>query len=249
MKKVLLIFAHPDDEIVGLFTFINRKKKRGISFVTFFLTNGVMPREKMWFFKRNSYSSILSQRILEMKKSMTAIGIKNYTYQNIPSRTLKDNIEPSIYRINKLINKHKIDTLFAPAYEGGHQDHDAANFISSKFVNKLSVYEYSEYNFFSNKVNSNHFINLSGKENNIYLDEHEKKEKIEALKIYESEKMNLNYLSFDKECYRSLLKYDYSKPPHSGILFYRRFSWFSWHPRVDTSKPEDLCRIFKRFTN
>ena len=62
--------------------------------------------------------------------------------------------------------------------------------------------------------------------------------------MYASEKQNLNYISLEKESYRELLKYDYKLPPHEGRLFYRRFSFFSWHPRVDSDDPREYVRKF-----
>ena len=70
----------------------------------------------------------------------------------------------------------------------------------------------------------------------------EKEFKKNFLKIYKSEKKNLNYIKFNVESFRPLKNYDYSKPAHSGVLFYRRFSLFSWHPRVDGDNPEHVCK-------
>ena len=58
----------------------------------------------------------------------------------------------------------------------------------------------------------------------------------------QTEKKNLNYVSIANEVYRELPEHDYKKPPHIGILFYRRFSLFSWHPRVDQDTPEEVCQ-------
>ena len=62
------------------------------------------------------------------------------------------------------------------------------------------------------------------------------------LNIYLSESNNLNYISLKQESYRKLINYDYMKPPHRGTLFYRRFSFFGWHPRVDSDSPELICK-------
>ena len=67
--------------------------------------------------------------------------------------------------------------------------------------------------------------------------------KKELLAVYASEKNNLNFLSPDIEAYRKIENYNYSKPPHEGILFYRRFAIFSWHPRVDSDNPSKICDL------
>ncbi len=241
MKNILFIAAHPDDELVGA-TFIIKKVLLKKNLIIFFPTNGVISKEQMWFWNKNKYEEKKKIRNEEMKKSLKLLGIKKFFKQDIPTRKLKENIEKTFRKINLLVRDYKIDTIFCPAYEGGHQDHDVSNFICSKFQNSSKVYEYAEYNFSKGKINCNEFIKTTKDEVTIKLSEKEKKEKIKLLKIYNSEKGNLGYLKLEKECYRKLYKYDYSKPPHLGKLFYRRFAFFSWHPRVDSDIPKNVTK-------
>ncbi|MEC8265406.1 MAG: PIG-L family deacetylase [Pseudomonadota bacterium] len=242
MKNILLVVPHPDDEIVGLFTIIKRILRKEKIFI-FFLTNGVIDKKSLWFWERKTHEEKIKIRISEMKKSLNTLGIKKYFLQNISTRMLKENIEITFEKISEIKKKYKIDTIFCPAYEGGHQDHDVANFICSRFKNKCKVYEFAEYNFFDNRIRSNNFFIPSKKDNIIFLTNTEKKEKKRTLEIYKSESSNLNYISFEKESYRELYEYDYKLPPHRGTLFYRRFSFFSWHPKVDSDKPKQICKI------
>ena len=68
----------------------------------------------------------------EMKLSVKKLGVKTVYFQNISTRTLKDKIFRTFVRIRKIIISKKIDALFCPAYEGGHQDHDVSNFTQSE---------------------------------------------------------------------------------------------------------------------
>ena len=239
MKNILFIAPHPDDEIVGAAFIIKKILKKKNVFI-FFPTNGLISREKMWPWERYGYQRRLKLRLKEMKRSVKALNIRKFYLQNLPSRTLKDNISKTYIKIKKIIKSEKIDTIFCPAYEGGHQDHDVSNFICSRLKKVSSIYEYPEYNFSNRKVNSNSFVHNTKNQKNVYLTANEKKNKAQLLAIYASEKKNLNYLSFTKESYRKIIDYDYSSPPHSGKLFYRRFSFFSWHPRVDSDTPRTV---------
>ena len=239
MKNVLLIAPHPDDELVGA-TFIIKKVLFKTNLIIFFPTNGVISKEEMWLWEKKNYKLKLEQRINEMKRSLKHLGIKKFYVQDIPTRKLKTNINKTFLKIKEIIKRNRIDTLFCPAFEGGHQDHDVINFICSRFKNNHSVYEFAEYNFFKNRINCNEFIKETKNQKTLVLSSNEKKEKKKLLNIYYSEKGNLDYLAFDKETYRKIFNYDYSLPPHPGRLFYRRFSFFSWHPRVDSDKPEDI---------
>ena len=245
MNNILLIAAHPDDELVGA-AFIIKKILLKKNLIIFFPTNGVLSKEEMWFWDKRKYQEKKKLRNKEMKKSLQYLGVKKFFKQNIPTRKLKENIEKTFKKINLLIKNWKIDTVFCPAYEGGHQDHDVSNFICSRLRNNYKVFEYAEYNFSKGKINCNEFVKPTKNEVTIKLSEREKREKMELLKIYNSEKGNLDYVKLDKECYRKLYDYDYSKPPHPGRLFYRRFSLFSWHPRVDSDTPE---KVLKKIIN
>lgn len=247
MKKILILVPHPDDEIVGTSIIIKNMLERGCSISLFFLSNGVIDSNEMWFWKRKRHTEYVEKRINEMKKSINFLNIKNFYLQDIPTRYLKLNIPETYSKIKGLVKSIKIDTIFAPAYEGGHQDHDIANFIASKFKDELNVYEFSEYNYNNHSVKSNSFIKNFGEEKTIVLSKGEVKFKRDAMKIYESEENNLNYIEIKQECYRPLIDYDYLSPPHKGILFYRRFSFFSWHPKVDSTHPSEVCRIINEY--
>ena len=242
MKNILILSAHPDDEIVGTCIFIKRKILEGHKIYILFLTNGVISKDEMWFWKKRNYNFFLEKRMYELKRSMDFLKIKEYFVQNIPTRTLRNRISQTYYKIKEIIKKKQIDVILSPAYEGGHQDHDVANFIASKLVKDCQVLEFSEYHFKNKKVSSNCFLEILGNEVFINLSNSEKSFKKKALNIYKSEKTNLNYIECAQECFRPINNYNYFKPPHSGTLFYRRYSLFSWHPRVDSTLPQEICR-------
>mgnify|MGYP007000367606 len=77
----------------------------------------------------------------------------------------------------------------------------------------------------------------NGSEIVLDLDNEQRLFKTKCMNIYQSEKKNLKYIKLKQECFRPLVSYDYSSPPHQGIVFYRKYSLFSWHPRVDNNSP------------
>ena len=241
MNNILFIIPHPDDEIVGASVIIQKiLKKKNLFF--FFVTNGVISQKQQWFWERKGYEKKILKRNKEMKSAIDQLNVKKFYLQNIPTRSLKCNIEKTYEKILKIGELHKIDTIFCPAYEGGHQDHDVANFICSRLKDYFDIYEFAEYSFFKKKINSNKFIKPEKKDIIIELTDEDKKIKRKMLNIYLSESNNLNYISLNQESYRKLINYDYLKPPHQGTLFYRRFSFFDWHPRVDSDSPELICK-------
>ena len=100
MKNILFIAPHPDDEIVGAAFIIKKILKKKNVFI-FFPTNGLISREKMWPWERYGYQRRLKLRLKEMKRSVKALNIRKFYLQNLPSRTLKDNISKTYIKIKK----------------------------------------------------------------------------------------------------------------------------------------------------
>ena len=252
MKKILFIIPHPDDEIVGSCILIKNFLTNGKKVLIFFATNGLISKESLWPWQKRYFRSNFLLRKKEMRRSLKNLGVTQYFFQNIPTRTLKDNINKTYFKIKKILDSKKIDTIFCPSYEGGHQDHDVSNFICSRLKPYCNIFEFPEYNYFNQRINNNTFIDSSFSHKVIKLNNKEIKFKKRMISIYRSEKKNLNYVDFEKESYRPLFDYNYSIPPHKGTLFYRRFRFFSWHPKVDSDNPLEICnkiansKIFKK---
>ncbi|MAI85099.1 MAG: hypothetical protein CMM91_09250 [Rickettsiales bacterium] len=51
-KNVLILAAHPDDEVVGLSTKIRELIREGNFVYIFFLTNGVISKNSRWFWEK-----------------------------------------------------------------------------------------------------------------------------------------------------------------------------------------------------
>ena len=77
------------------------------------------------------------------KKPITFIGKKLL----IPDLALKDNLKKA-YKNCKVLDKlGNVNTIYSHAYEGGHPDHDALNFICSKLIQN-SKSKFMDGNFF-----------------------------------------------------------------------------------------------------
>ena len=132
--------------------------------------------------------------------------------------------------------------LWAPAYEGGHQDHDTANFLGALFRDRIDVWEFSEYTFWGGKVRSNWFPETGRTTMAIQLSEGERRAKRALLDRYVSERGNLSHVKCDCEVVRPMPAHDYSLAAHPPPLFYQRFQWVPRHPRVDHTRPHDVTR-------
>jgi len=249
-KRILTLAAHPDDEVVAAAAAIGRAQAEGARVFSLYLTHGCIAQETMWAWERKNYAAYVARRRQEAEQAAKLLGITPVGWSARPARHLWRELEGAYKEIGAAVTQHAIDQIWAPAYEGDNADHDALNALGSLFKTRLSVLEFAEYNFFGGKAHSQEFPRPNDSEQIIALTPEEKIKKRAALTIYKSEKGNLNYVKTERECFRPLAHYDYSRPPHEGTLWYTRFQWVPFrHPRVDFTKPKKVSRTMTEFLN
>jgi len=247
-KRILILAAHPDDEVVACAAAIGRARQKGAEIFVFYLTNGCIARTALWPWQRKHYVAKVLRRFAEAEQTARLLNVAPAGWSSRPARHLWRNLQAVFDEVKQTIATHGIDQIWVPAFEGGHADHDALNAVGKKLSAQVKVLEFAEYNFANGKNNSHEFLDPNGTEQTILLTREEQKKKHEALKTYASEQQNLNYVKVERECYRPLNAYDYTKPPHKGKLWYARFQWVPFrHPRVDFSKPENVSKEIASF--
>lgn len=237
--RPLILIPHPDDEVVGCAIAIARARAAGAAIFGLYLTTGVPAPERVWPWRRAGYAALVARRRGEAKRAAAALGIVPAGYLEWPSRTLKSYLDEAAAAISRTMSERGIDEIWAPAWEGGHQDHDVANFLAARFVGRVPVREFAEYNFAGGRVRSQIFPQTNGTEEVLTLTTEETRFKAELLAIYRSERMNLRYVGLERESLRPLARYDYRAAPHPGRLFCERFQWVPIrHPSVDFEPSE-----------
>lgn len=238
-SNLLILIPHPDDEVVGCTAGLLRAQEQGKKVFGFYLTTGI--------YLQNRYEKKVGRRRTEAEKVARLLNIAIVSFENIPSRRFKENFFAVREKILRVLEEKKIGEVWTPAYEGGHQDHDCANFLASTLP--VPAWEFSEYHFFLGKSHRNRFFASNGTELRFELTPQEKSIKKQALALYRSEWFNLKVVapSLTQEVFRPLPPYDYTKPPYVGKMYYQRFQKFSFHPKVDDIQPETLCQVFCRY--
>ena len=247
-KRILILAAHPDDEVVACAAAIGRARKLGANVFTLYLTNGCIEPESLWPWQRKSYGFFVARRRAEGELAAHFLGVTPVGWSPRPSRHLWRHL-PDVYaEVRRAAETHAIDQIWVPAYEGGHADHDALNAVGQKLAKSASVLEFAEYNFFNDETCAQKFPSPNGTEETLSLTFEEQDQKKRALKIYDSEQGNLGYIGVKRECYRPIAAYDYAIPPHAGTLWYTRFHWVPFpHPRIDFSKPKAVSKAIIAF--
>ncbi|MEI6986754.1 MAG: PIG-L family deacetylase [Rhodospirillaceae bacterium] len=242
-SRSLILSPHPDDEVVGAAAMIKRAGAAGATSFVLYLTTGVPPQDALWWWRRRDHGHLVAIRRAEATVVATALNAEIAGFCQRPSRSLQYDLPEARVEVEKAIARLGIDRLLVPAYEGGHSDHDAANGLASTFCNQVAVWEFAEYNYCGGTINPNAFPERHGSECDLLLTVEEMAHKSELLRLYASQRCNLDYVGVATESFRPIFAYDYSQPAHAGTVFYQRFHWVRFrHPRVDFTKPEEVCR-------
>jgi LmbE family N-acetylglucosaminyl deacetylase len=250
MARILLLIPHPDDEVVGAAATIARHRAQGDRFFGLYLSDGIPAAEQLWRWDRARRDDRVRRRRHEARAAAAILGIEPLEFLGFPSRTLKAHLDEAGTQIGRFLAERTIDTIWVPAWEGGHQDHDVANFLASRVAGGRPVIEFAEYNRGGGTVLWNRFAAPNGGEIEVRLDAGEIAVKRRLLTIYASEKANLAAARVERESCRPLPAYDYTKPPHAGRLLRERFHWVGRlfrHPRVDFEPSQNIYDALKRY--
>ena len=236
-RRILVLVPHPDDEVVGAALAIRRALKNGAMVTALDLTHGCPPKEALWPWARMSYDARVSIRRREAAAAARELGMARIADDGLAARRLRHALPAAYRRLRDAADAHAIDTLWVPAYEGAHADHDCANALAAALQRErvdIAVWEFAEYNNAGGTKRANEFAEPRGGEVTLAAadadeDERERRWKTSLLRLYRSEAFNLRNVSAGRgqfqECFRPLPRHDYGRPPHSGRLFYERFHW------------------------
>jgi N-acetylglucosamine malate deacetylase 1 len=247
-RRILILAPHPDDEVVMCGIAARRARAEGARLFVLYLTTGVPPRELLWPWQRGAYDERVTCRRDEARAAAALLGVNPAGLLDIPCRRLTAHLDMAAGAIDRARRETVADCLWVTAFEGAHQDHDAANALAAAFRDRLPVWEFAAYNYAGGKVNSNEFTDECGGIIKLSLSREEAGLKRRALGLYASERGNLAHIGVSGESYRPLMSYDYAAPPHTGKLFRERFHWVPFrHPRVDFTPSTEVAAALKRW--
>jgi len=258
-ERILVLAPHPDDEVVGAAAAIGRALAAGAEVSVLYLTTGVPAPEVLWPWQRAGHAAWVARRREEARAVAAELGVTPVVFHDWPTRTLKSHLAAALPAVVAAVRDTAAAVLWVPAYEGGHQDHDVCAWLAAQAAiapraagHEIPVWEFAEYTYTGGRVRSQWFPGLCGVDGEdkadgrdvayLELTDEEQATKRHLLSLYRSERRNLGHIKVARESFRLQAPYDWSKPPHAGVLFYQRFQWVPFrHPRIDPTKPEDVC--------
>ncbi len=221
---ILLVVAHPDDETIGAGIQLMRWDPSRVTIVH--VTNG-SPRDlhdasDHGFKTREDY---LHERRRELYAALDIAGIRpdqciEFKYVDKEAWL---NIPEIAGRLMALMEELRPGIVYTHPYEGGHPDHDSVAFAVAQ-ASQVPVMEFTSYHEGPAGLITGQFLG-GGETETLEFTEEEKARKRTMLRCFRSQQNVLADFAIDAEKFRPAPKYDFFKPPHSGVLHYEKLGW------------------------
>ena len=234
----LFLLPHQDDEF-GAFFLIDTSLSLGRTPIIIFLTNGAYGR------------ATADQRNAESSKVLTQLGVASEriwylgTSKAIEDQGLAENLMTVFDAILAALNQNgdplAINSTYAPSWEGGHPDHDAAALLAVAIGRALGreshVYQFPLYNS-SNKVffpyTALNPIAEAGSVKEFIIPATRRLKYLKLCMEYKSQRKTfigllpfifIHYIARGTQQIQALTSATTSDRPHRGPLLYERRGW------------------------
>jgi LmbE family N-acetylglucosaminyl deacetylase len=230
---IIVVAAHPDDEVIGLGAQLPYLREAVFIHVTDGAPADMCDARQHGFETREEYAHA---RRDEMLRALSFAGIPaescvqlGFTDQNAVHHLRE--ISTLLSGIFADLRPH---TVVTHAYEGGHPDHDAASFacqaarrlLMARAVCPGMLVEFASYHACNGTRAAGKFLpDGSHSVLTLPLNNEQQDFKRTLFSCFVSQQSVLAEFSLDAERFRVAPEYDFRQPPHEGRLYYENFSW------------------------
>jgi N-acetylglucosamine malate deacetylase 2 len=227
------VFAHPDDETVGVGGTLAHLG--AVSFVC--VTDGA-PRDPTDALRAgcNSREDYARLRRRELCAVIREVGADpdDILFLAIADQQASLHLVAIAWAIDAEIERLQPKTVITHPYEGGHPDHDATAFAvhaaiamrRSRGAPAPAIVEMTSYHSRGGEFVFGDFLPNTGPDAvTVTLDAPARERKRRLLRCHVSQAYLLESLTLDCERFRDAPDYNFAQPPHEGELLYESFPW------------------------
>lgn len=230
---VLIVSAHPDDEVIGTGGLLKHLKKTRFVHITDGAPYNIRMSRARGFSTRHDYALARRDELRRALNHMPSPPLELIEF-GVTDLEASYDLQHISYRLWETINRIEPAAVLTHPYEGGHPDHDSAAFCAYAALRLIEksgrvpppLFEYSSYHAGSNgNIETSRFLPSDISELVIKLSDEERAIKKDMFECYRTQKGSLRQFAIDEERFRPAPLYDFTEPPHPGKLFYQNYDW------------------------
>ncbi len=239
LPRLLLVFAHPDDEVLALGGRLERMRhSRLLTLTDGAPADGADARQHGFA----SLAQYRTARRAELLNALAHAGLPSEVAPGfphaVPDQTAAHHLAPLARAIAAEITAFQPDAVLTHPYEGGHPDHDACAFATHAAVRlavsatpgtgAVSIVEMPFYHAGKHGSMATGVFLPAPENVSLIVRELtpiEQRNKAARLACFPSQTETLAQFGVDRESFRLAPAYDFLHSPHEGQLFYERFPW------------------------
>jgi LmbE family N-acetylglucosaminyl deacetylase len=230
--KVVVIVAHPDDEVIGAGARLNCLK--GVTVIH--VTNGA-PRNldnalMAWFATGDEYAGARREECLSALR-LAGVAPEQVLELDFADQEASFNLIPITRRLVEILREVGPEAVLTHSYEGGHPDHDATAFavhtalrlLECEFTRPPEVLELTSYYSLGGRMVTSDFLPFRGYGvRTARLSREARELKQRMFDCFVTQREVLRWFPIGVERYRTAPPYDFTRPPHDGRLHYEYFN-------------------------
>jgi LmbE family N-acetylglucosaminyl deacetylase len=228
LKTTLVLVAHPDDEVIVCGALMQRMQRA----VVVFATDGAPRLQHFWqrYGSRHAYAAVRRQEARQALATISAwpVFLADRVAGGLPDQELFRSLPSALRALENVIERVGPDCILAPAYEGGHPDHDTACFMAAVAARhaRIPVWESPLYHATATGRRAlQTFPQATGREILLHVDSQTLQRKVEMLRVYRSQELALEDFRWRTEIFRPMALYDFLRPPMPWKLNYEHWGW------------------------
>lgn len=232
--RVLVIAAHPGDEVIGIGGQLPRLRNAAVLHVTDGAPRDGRDAERAGFARIEDYAAARRQEV-ERALALAGIDASQTACLGIPDQEAAHELLRITEAVTATIREMRPIVVVTHAYEGGHPDHDAVAFAVQKARRILreageaapAVAEMTGYHAGEDGVETGSFLPHEEVQPVVVpLSAAARALKARMIGCFETQRHVLSHFPVGgSECLRVAPRYDFTEPPHAGTLFYERHRW------------------------
>jgi len=226
----LIVAAHQDDEVIGTGSLLPCFSDPRIVHVTDGAPRNEADAHAAGCGSREHYARLRRAELLSALQLAGIDGARALELCFIDQEAMLHLADIAV-RVAELVRQYRPACVFTHPYEGGHPDHDATAFAvhaaCSMVDDPPTIIEFTSYHGAEGAMVTGQFLPNGGEITEISLTDSARQLKRKMFDCYATQQHMLIHFDIAAERFRAAPGYDFTRPPHGGMLLYERFGWAS----------------------